>query len=187
MDEFASKLRDDLKHKWDGLMETVNCPESFLINYFESIKNEVDLETEKNIIKYEYINEADKALRNVFRLNSGRTEVIQELEKNEKILLDRLVDVLQDESMTVMREKCALIGVQIDEAFGKADSSDVEDLYERFAVKLYKARCNLESFLLSNQTFFWVQSCFSWSDPDSRKLICLMDDYLSLEEIRYLK
>ena len=138
-------LKDDLKKKFETFSNLRQHPALFIADYFYSIRNQVDYETEKLMF------ESQETLE-IEHLNEVREILIDELNHNEKRLIADCRSVGVDEESA----KC-FQGLQ--ESLGSlltSGTSSEEDL-KKLAVRIENASHEFKRGLLKNQTFMFIQ------------------------------
>lgn len=136
-------LKDDLKKKFETFSNLRKHPALFIADYFFSIRNQVDYETEKLMFETQENLEIE-------RLNEVREILIDELNQNEKRLLADCRNVGTDEesvkSFQGLRESLEALMV----------SNSQEEL-KKLAVRIENASHEFKRGLLKNQTFMFIQ------------------------------
>lgn len=139
-------LKDDLKKKFATFSNLREHPALFIADYFYSIRNQVDYETEKLMF------ESQEDAENLERLNEVREFLIDELNQNEKKLLADCRSVGIDEKS----QSCFRCLQDTLDALLASSSSSEEDL-KKLAVKIDTASHEFKRGLLKNQTFMFIQ------------------------------
>ena len=178
MDEYKTKLDEDLVEKLYKLELTCEQPDFFVAEYFAAIRNEIDLNTEQLIHKRG--GGSSEALE---KFNSIRTEFIQFLDNLEENLLQKL---RQSPGKPTSGSFCEL-KQRVEEFTAskeKMSLSQMEENYLQLAIDILKASNELETCVLDNQTIVYVSRI---AKDSSGNLIYLRGDSLTPDELNFLK
>ena len=155
-DEELLVLKNDLHKKWKGLESLINHPRLHVAEYFYSIRNEIDLATESLLGRLIQSGSDENA---ILKINSIRTDLLQELVQAEKLILDQLSTVVSSSDLLEAKASCDSIGSTIEQEFSSSSSSsinDLEDQYERLMKMIFDEANKWEKRILSKQSFVFV-------------------------------
>ena len=185
MSDDSLNLKNDLERKWKGLKNLVNHPRLHVTEYFYSIRNEIDLATESVLSQLSESSSEDD--QKAVRINSIRKDLVQELSKHEKLMLDQLNGIENSRDTVDAKEKCESIGRATEQLFSSQniDINDLEDQYEKLMTEIFDEACKCEKRILFNQTFVFLSAESDWGFPGL--LVYLADDFMNQIEIDCFK
>ena len=189
-----SFLKNDLEKKFAYLTELKQLKEASRLkiwNYFEAIINEIDVAAEEYLESACYSESAW-----IQEINSKRMDMINELKKQQKFLIDALPKILEDSTTFInITKKCCQISYKIQNQFRSDGSCETKkeenvnrylDQYETLVLEITELTNKLEGVLLDDKTFFFMKSN-PHSNTSNFGILVIMDEFLTTDEINCLK
>lgn len=155
----AQELKADLVCKLKELASLNRHPALFLSDYFYSIRNEIDYETER--VLFELDETKEDVTDYTLYINQLREVMIDELNAQEKACMKAIrADMVSSDALvewTLIDEIQADVETLL-ESDDEQDARRFEDIYVTIAKTIDRARNDLKRKILLNQTFVF-QKC----------------------------
>lgn len=176
-------LKDDLNKKYKELTDLSKLPTLFISDYFYSVRNEIDYEAERIL---EANGDENESLKD--RVNQMRELMVNELNLNEKKLIEKAIELKNDSSIHLSIEHIKeyifnLFDSDNDDSMKNVNLFELETNYIKIINEIETEIIRLKCKYLLNQTFLF----FKTSQNDFGILVIFEDNYLDTNEINCLK